>query len=172
MCALVGIGSQASICGVYGVKAFMVEALFLLLLFVITLQSGPSRQIFLNVAKLFKHTHGRQVVEKLSLIWVFYKSKDGRSGCKIDRIKLTHLLILARLVLGDCLCSLGNGMLGKLPREDKTNSSLDLSRRDGTTFVVSSKLGSFSSDSLKDVVDERVQEGYGLVGDTSVWVDL
>jgi len=63
-------------------------------------------------------------------------------------------------------------VLGKLSREDKADSSLDLSGRDGASLVVSSKLGGFSSDSLKDIVDERVHDRHGLVGDTSVWVDL
>jgi hypothetical protein len=63
-------------------------------------------------------------------------------------------------------------MLGELSRQDKTDGSLDLSGRDRTTLVVSSKLGCLSSDSLKDIVYERVHNRHGLVGDSGVWVNL
>jgi hypothetical protein len=49
---------------------------------------------------------------------------------------------------------------------------LDLTRRDGRLLVVSSELASLGCNTLKDVVDERVQDGHGTVGDTSVGVDL
>lgn len=49
---------------------------------------------------------------------------------------------------------------------------LDLSGRDGRLLVVGSKLGSLGGNPLEDVVDERVQDGHGTVGDTSVRVDL
>ena len=49
---------------------------------------------------------------------------------------------------------------------------LDLARRDGGLLVVCGKLGSLSGDALEDVVDERVQDAHGAVGDTSVGVDL
>jgi hypothetical protein len=63
-------------------------------------------------------------------------------------------------------------VLGKFTREDETNSGLDLARRDGGTLVVSSQLGGFSGDTLKDIVNEGVQDGHGLVGDTSIGVNL
>jgi hypothetical protein len=49
---------------------------------------------------------------------------------------------------------------------------LDLSGGDGRLLVVGSKLGCLSGDALEDVVDKRVQNGHGTVGDTSVRVDL
>lgn len=49
---------------------------------------------------------------------------------------------------------------------------LDLSGRDGGLLVVGSKLGGLSGNALEDVVDERVQDGHGTVGDTGVRVDL
>lgn len=49
---------------------------------------------------------------------------------------------------------------------------LDLSRGDGGLLVVCGELGSLSGNALEDVVDERVQDGHGTVGDTSVGVDL
>lgn len=49
---------------------------------------------------------------------------------------------------------------------------LDLPGGDGGLLVVGSKLGGLGGDALEDVVDERVQDGHGTVGDTSVGVDL
>jgi len=63
-------------------------------------------------------------------------------------------------------------VLGKLTGEDETNGGLDLTRRDGRLLVVSSELASLGCNTLEDVVDERVQDGHGTVGDTSVGVDL
>ncbi len=63
-------------------------------------------------------------------------------------------------------------MLGKLAREDEADRGLDLPRRDGRALVVLRKLGGLDGDTLKDVVDERVQDRHGLVRDTSVGVDL
>ena len=34
------------------------------------------------------------------------------------------------------------------------------------------RTGSFRGNTLEDIVDERVQNGHGLVRDTSVWMDL
>ena len=48
-------------------------------------------------------------------------------------------------------------MLGQLSGKDKTDSSLDLSRRDGALLVVGSKLRGLGSDALKDVLNERVE---------------
>ena len=39
-------------------------------------------------------------------------------------------------------------------------------------LVVRRELGRLRGDSLEDVVDERVEDGHGLVGDSSVGVDL
>lgn len=49
---------------------------------------------------------------------------------------------------------------------------LDLAGRDGGLLVVGSKLAGLGGDTLEDVVDERVQDGHGAVGDTSVGVNL
>ena len=67
--------------------------------------------------------------------------------------------------------SLRDGVLGKLSGKDETDGGLDLTRRDGGAVVVRSELGGLSGDALEDVVDERVEDGHGLVGDTSVGVD-
>lgn len=63
-------------------------------------------------------------------------------------------------------------MLGQLSGKDQSAGGLNLSRRDGGSVVVDSQLGSLGGDSLENVGDERVQDGHGLVGDTSVGVDL
>jgi hypothetical protein len=63
-------------------------------------------------------------------------------------------------------------VLGKLTGQDQADGGLDFSGRDGGLLVVGSELGSLGSDALKDVVDERVQDRHGAVGDTSVGVDL
>jgi len=75
-------------------------------------------------------------------------------------------------VLGDSLGTFRDGVLGEFTREDETDSGLDFTRRNGGTLVVSSQLGGFRGDTFKDIVDERVQDGHGLVGDTSIRVNL
>ena len=49
---------------------------------------------------------------------------------------------------------------------------MDLSGRNGRLLVVSGQLRGLGGDSLKDVVDKRVHDGHGLLGNTSVWVSL
>jgi hypothetical protein len=49
-------------------------------------------------------------------------------------------------------------VLGKLTGEDETDTGYELA--------------SLGCNTLEDVVDERVQDGHGTVGDTSVGVDL
>jgi len=80
--------------------------------------------------------------------------------------------LLGRGVLGDSLGTLRDSVLGEFTGEDETDSGLDLARGDGGALVVGSKLGGLAGDTLKDIVDERVEDGHGLVGDTSVGVDL
>ena len=48
-------------------------------------------------------------------------------------------------------------------RKDESDRGLDLSRRDGRSVVVRSKLGSLSGNSLENVRDERVKDSHGLV---------
>jgi len=80
--------------------------------------------------------------------------------------------LLGRSILGHCLRTLRDGVLGQLSGEEETDSSLDFPRRDGGSLVVVGETGSLSSDTLKDVVDERVHDGHGLSGDASVGVNL
>jgi hypothetical protein len=63
-------------------------------------------------------------------------------------------------------------VLGQLTRKEETDSSLDLSRGDSLTLVVTSETTGLSGDALKDIIDERVHDSHGLVGDTSIGVNL
>jgi len=63
-------------------------------------------------------------------------------------------------------------VLGKFTWEDESDRGLDLTGGDGGFLVVCSELGSLSSNALKDIVDEGVQDGHGTVGDTGIRVNL
>jgi len=60
----------------------------------------------------------------------------------------------------------------ELTREDEADSSLDLTGRESSLLVVADKAAGLSSDLLEDVVDERVHDGHGALGDTGLRVDL
>ena len=93
--------------------------------------------------------------------------EKGRWGSKAARNCL-----LGAGVLGDSLGSLRDGVLGQLSGKDQTDGGLDFPAGDGGTLVVVGKTGSFTGNSLKDVVDERIHDAHSLAGDTSVWMDL
>ena len=80
--------------------------------------------------------------------------------------------LLGRGVLGDGLGALRDSVLGQLSGEEEPDSSLDFPGGDGRSLVVVSKFGGLSSDSLEDVVDERVHNAHGLAGYSSVGVHL
>jgi hypothetical protein len=63
-------------------------------------------------------------------------------------------------------------VLGQFSGEEELDGRLDFSGREGVLLVVSDQLGGFEGDSLEDVVDEGVHDGHGLLGDSSVVVDL
>ena len=75
-------------------------------------------------------------------------------------------------VLGDSLGALTDGVLGQFSRQKETDSSLDFSAGDGGPTVVVGQTGSLSSNTLKNVIHERVHDRHGLAGDTSVRVNL
>jgi hypothetical protein len=58
------------------------------------------------------------------------------------------------------------------PEMEEDVRGLDLTRGDGGLLVVGGELGSLGGDALEDIVDKRVQDGHGAVGDTGVGVDL
>jgi hypothetical protein len=63
-------------------------------------------------------------------------------------------------------------VLGKFTGEDEADGGLDFTGRDSGLLGVGSKSRGLAGNALEDVVDERVEDGHGLVGDTSVRVDL
>lgn len=63
-------------------------------------------------------------------------------------------------------------MLSQLTWQDQSDGGLDLSGGDGRLLVVSSQLGGLGGNSLENVVDERVHDRHGLLGNTGVRVSL
>ena len=63
-------------------------------------------------------------------------------------------------------------MLGQFSGEEQPNGSLNFPGGDGGPLIVVGQTGSFTSDSLKDIVHERVHDGHSLGGYTSVGVNL
>ena len=80
--------------------------------------------------------------------------------------------LLAACVFGDSLGAFRDGMFGQFTGEEEPDSSLDLPGGDGGSLVVVGQTGSFSSDTFEDIVDEGVQDGDTLLGDTSLRVNL
>ena len=74
--------------------------------------------------------------------------------------------------LGDSLGALRHSVLGQLSRKNEPHSSLDLTRGHSGLLVVPSELCGLCGDLLEDVRDERVQDGDGTAGNSSVRVDL
>ena len=93
--------------------------------------------------------------------------KKGRWGSKAARSCL-----LGAGVLGYSLGSLRDGVLGQLSGQDQTDGCLDFPAGNGGTLVVVGKTGSFTGNTLEDIVDERIHDAHSLAGDTSVGVDL
>merc|ERR1711990_626809 len=77
-----------------------------------------------------------------------------------------------RGVLGDGLGAFGDGVLGELTGEEEADSSLHLSAGESVLLVVADEAGGLTGNLLEDVVDERVHDGHGLLGDTELGVDL
>ena len=63
-------------------------------------------------------------------------------------------------------------MLGELSRKEESHGSLDLSGGESVLLVVSNELGRLGGNLLEDIVDERVHDGHGFLGDSSLWVNL
>jgi len=63
-------------------------------------------------------------------------------------------------------------VLGEFTRKNKSDGCLDFSRRDCRLLRVGGELRCFRSNAFKDIVDETVEDGHRLVGDTSIGVDL
>ena len=63
-------------------------------------------------------------------------------------------------------------MLSELTGEEETDSSLDLAGGEGVLLVVANKAGALTGDLLEDIVDERVHDAHGSLGDTGLGVHL
>lgn len=80
--------------------------------------------------------------------------------------------LLGAGVFGDSLGSLGNGVFREFTGKQKPDGGLDFPTGDGAPLVVVGKTRGFGSDTLENVVHERVHDGHGLAADTSVRVHL
>ncbi len=80
--------------------------------------------------------------------------------------------LFAAGVLGHGLGTLADCVLGQLSGQMEAHGSLDFPAGDGVLLVVVSQAGGLGSDTLEDVVHERVHDAHGLAGDAGVGVDL
>ena len=80
--------------------------------------------------------------------------------------------LLGRSVLGDGLGAFRHSVLRQFAGKDEADGGLDLAGREGALLVVAAQLAGFGSALLEDVVDERVHDGHGALGDASVGVNL
>merc|ERR1719436_2082983 len=74
--------------------------------------------------------------------------------------------------LGDSLGALSDGVLGELTGEEEADGSLDLAGGEGVLLVVADETGRLGGDLLEDIVDERVHDAHGSLGDAGLWVHL
>ena len=78
----------------------------------------------------------------------------------------------ARSVFGDGFGAFRDGVLGQFTGENEADGGLDFAARQGGFLVVAAQFASFGGDALEDVVDERVHDGHGALGDAGVGVNL
>ena len=63
-------------------------------------------------------------------------------------------------------------MLGELSWKEESDSSLDLSGGESVLLVISDELAGFGGNLLEDILDERVHDGHGFLGDSGFWMNL
>ena len=63
-------------------------------------------------------------------------------------------------------------MLGEFTWEKETDGGLDFAGGEGVLLVVANKAGALTGDLLEDIVDERVHDAHGSLGDSGLWVHL
>ena len=80
--------------------------------------------------------------------------------------------LLGAGVLGDGLGAFRDGVFGQFSGEEEPDGGLDLPGGDGGPLVVVGQFGSLGSDTLEEIIDERVHDAHGLGGDTGVGVHL
>ena len=80
--------------------------------------------------------------------------------------------LLGAGVLRYCLGSLAHCMFCQFTRKKQTDWSLYFSGRNGLCLVVLTQSGSFTCNSLEQIVNEGVHNGHSLCGNTNVRMDL
>merc|ERR1719186_1328391 len=75
-------------------------------------------------------------------------------------------------VLGNSLRTLRHSMLSKLSGKEKPHGSLNLTGSNGGPLVVVSKTARFCSNTLEQIVNERIHNAHGFGGHAGVGVDL
>ena len=80
--------------------------------------------------------------------------------------------LLGAGVLGNGLGAFRDGVFGQFSGEEEPDGGLDLPGGDGGPLVVVGQFGSLGSDTLEEIVDERVHDAHGLGGDTGIGVHL
>ena len=63
-------------------------------------------------------------------------------------------------------------MFGQFTREEEPDGSLDFPGGDGGPLIVVGQFGSLGSNTLEEIIDERVHDAHGLGGDTGIGVHL
>ena len=63
-------------------------------------------------------------------------------------------------------------MLGELTGEEEADGGLDLAGGEGVLLVVADEAGGLRGDLLEDIVDERVHDAHGSLGDAGLGVHL
>ena len=63
-------------------------------------------------------------------------------------------------------------MLGELTGEEEADGGLDLAGGESVLLVVADEAGALGGDLLEDVVDERVHDAHGSLGDAGLGVHL
>ena len=63
-------------------------------------------------------------------------------------------------------------MLSELTWEEESDGGLDLTGGESVLLVISDESSTLSGDLLENIVDERVHDAHGSLGDSSLWVHL
>merc|ERR1719400_139360 len=100
----------------------------------------------------------------------YFGPKKDRSFCTLQWSSSNKLLGAG--IFGDGLGSLRDSVFGQFTGEKEPDGGLDLPGSDGGPLVVVGQFGSLGSDTLKEIIDERVHDAHGFGGDTGVGVHL
>ena len=93
-------------------------------------------------------------------------------GSKKNHLARFYRNLFGAGVLGDCLRPFAHCMLCEFTREKKTYGSLDFARWNSPPLVLVGKSGSFSGQSLEDVVDEGVHDAHRLGRHSNIGMNL